>query len=656
MYKALLLASAIALGVAPAGAQTSLVDDANAFGSREDIHSADLSPNGHRVAYLRPSQGAGMVAFVADLDTGAIQTFLKSAGAAKNEKIDWCGFVTDIRLICEISWMESDAGKLIPFSRTVAINSDGTGVKLLGQSASYKDERIRQFDGTIIDWRPGGDGAVLMQREYVPETNTTGSRVVRTDDGLGVDWIDSASMATKIVENPRRGVGAYLTDGRGNVRVRITNEEDGRGLLTGRRRIDFRTASSREWRLLSGYGGQEIVPLAIDASVDSLYALKKLDGRYALYRMRLTDPVSTELVASNPRVDIDDVVRSAQGGQVIGYSFVDDRRQTIYFDASHKALAESLNKALPGLPLIRFVADSQDGTRSLVFAGSDSDPGRYYLYDRSAKKLDELFLARPQLEKHPIAKVQTVTATVADGTQIPAYLTLPAGKDPKNLPAVVLPHGGPSSRDEWGFDWIAQFLAARGYAVIQPNYRGSAGFGDQWLVDNGFKSWRTSIGDITGSIRWLVKQGIADPNRLAVVGWSYGGYAALQAAATEPDLFKAVAAIAPATDLALLKSEARGYARQALVADFVGKGPHIEEGSPLRRAGAIRAPVLLAHGDLDLNVSVDHSVKMDSALRSSGKTVELLRFRTLDHQLDDGPARRELLRKIGELLQRTIGQ
>ena len=92
----------------------------------------------------------------------------------------------------------------------------------------------------------------------------------------------------------------------------------------------------------------------------------------------------------------------------------------------------------------------------------------------------------------------------------------------------MLPHGGPSSRDEWGFDWLAQFLAARGYAVIQPNYRGSAGFGDEWLVDNGFRSWRTSVGDITGSIRWLVDQGIADPNRLAIVGWSYGGYAALQ--------------------------------------------------------------------------------------------------------------------------------
>ena len=243
-----------------------------------------------------------------------------------------------------------------------------------------------------------------------------------------------------------------------------------------------------------------------------------------------------------------------------------------------------------------------------------------------------------------------------DGATIPAYLTLPPGKDASGLPAVVLPHGGPSARDEWGFDWLAQFLATRGYAVIQPNYRGSAGFGDEWLIENGFKNWRISIGDITASARWLVSEGVADAKRLAVVGWSYGGYAALQAAAIDPGLFKAVAAVAPVTDLSMLKEEAGDYTNSRVVAEFIGTGPHVAEGSPLRRASAIKVPVLLAHGDMDQNVGIAQSEKMAGALRSAGTPVEFLRYKGLDHQLEDGSARIEMLVKIGELLERSIGQ
>ena len=234
---------------------------------------------------------------------------------------------------------------------------------------------------------------------------------------------------------------------------------------------------------------------------------------------------------------------------------------------------------------------------------------------RPRRSLGEIVLARPELEGRALASVKSVRYAAADGTQIPAYLTLPAGPTGKALPAVVLPHGGPSSRDEWGFNWLAQFLAARGYAVIQPNYRGSAGFGDAWLAENGFKGWRTSIGDVSAAARWLATQGIADPKRIAIVGWSYGGYAALQSAATEPSLYQAAVAIAPVTDLATAQDRMRRTITNSdIVAAFVGSGAHIEEGSPLRRVSSISVPVLLAHGDLDINVRVGHSRRMDAAL------------------------------------------
>ena len=144
---------------------------------------------------------------------------------------------------------------------------------------------------------------------------------------------------------------------------------------------------------------------------------------------------------------------------------------------------------------------SADGRKPLIFAISDTDPGRYYVFDRDAKTLNEAMLARPELEGRTLAQQISVTIPAPDGAQIPAYLTLPPGKQAKGLPAVILPHGGPSARDEWGFDWLPQFLAARGYAVLQPEYRGSAGYRDIWLNVNGFKNWRTSMSDIASSTR-----------------------------------------------------------------------------------------------------------------------------------------------------------
>ena len=198
---------------------------------------------------------------------------------------------------------------------------------------------------------------------------------------------------------------------------------------------------------------------------------------------------------------------------------------------------------------------------------------------------------------------------------------------------------GPSARDEWGFDWLAQYFANRGYAVLQPNFRGSAGYGADWFQVNGFQSWRTAIGDVNDAGRWLVSEGIADPERLAIVGWSYGGYAALQSGVVDPALFRAVVAIAPVTDLQEARDEWRLFTNAANVRDFFGAGPHIAEGSPARHAAQIRAPVLLFHGDLDRNVGIRQSRLMRDRLRDAGRPVELVEFPGLDHQLEDSAAR-----------------
>ena len=195
----------------------------------------------------------------------------------------------------------------------------------------------------------------------------------------------------------------------------------------------------------------------------------------------------------------------------------------------------------------------------------------------------------------------------------------------------------------------------RGYAVLQPNYRGSTGYGADWYKKNGFKSWRLAIGDITAAAHWLTARGIAAPGKLAIVGWSYGGYAALQAGATEPDLFKAIVAVAPVTDLERLREQSRDFTNFRLVDAFIGHGPHVAEGSPSNNAAAIKAPVLLFHGDRDLNVNIAQSRLMEDKLKGAGKAVTLAVFPGLDHQLAAAAARTQLLADSDAFLRKALG-
>ena len=657
--KILLLASAIGLLTSVPASGADLATDAKAFGARDAVVAPDMSADGVNVVYITPGPGRKTVAVLGNMDTGQFRTVVSADG--QPEALDWCHFASSTRTVCRfggfVPWQgTSNNGEPVYFSRLVGIDLDGTNAKLLGQPQTAHDEWIRQADGQIIDWLDES-GEVLVNRLYVPETDTVGKLVYNKKKGWGLDKLNVGTLRSETVESPREATN-YMTDRRGQVRIMMIVDARNSGVLTGQLRYFYRTENSRDWKPLfqvSDLAKPEAQPLAIDASINSLYALKKKNGRYALYAIKLDGSMAETLIADNPRVDIDDVIRFGEGQKVIGYTYTEEDQKTVYFDPEFRSLAASLSKALPNSPIVDFADSSRDGRKLLIFAGSDRDPGRYYIFDRDKKALTPAMVARPELEGRTLASVRAVTIPAPDGVSIPAYLTLPPGKPERGLAAVVLPHGGPESRDRGGFNWLAQFLAARGYAVLQPQFRGSAGFGDAWLNENGFKNWRTSIRDIDVSAKWLASQGIADANKIAIMGWSYGGYAALQTAATDPAMYKAVIAIAPVTDLALLKTQAQNYSNYDLVVKEIGSGPHVTQGSPVNNASSIGAPVLLVHGTMDANVFYSQSQKMDAALKSAGKQSELLTFSDLDHQLDDSEARTRMLTKIGELLERTIG-
>lgn len=654
-YSLLLSAVSLAMAAAPVGAQQySLADDARAFGARDAAFSVDLSPNGKRLALLVPGPGRSTVLRVIDLATVKVSNLAQTAG--NPDSLQWCTFASDAQLVCMFSGNGMFNGIVVPISRLFSISIDGKSVQQLGQKDRV-DSAFREYDGTILDWLPDAQGSVLMARNYVADVGETGNYNRETHQGLGVDRIDLSNLKISHVESPRPGADGYLTDGRGNVRVMQTFLSDHEGMLKGVDHFLYRTTDSRDWKPLGDYDEKAEVginPIAVDGTLNAAYILRKLNGRDALFTERLDGSNAITEVAANSKVDIDSIVRIGRGQRVIGYTFNEERRHTVYFDPEFATLHDALAKAL-GLPKLDFIGASADGSELLVVASSDSDPGHYYVFDKATRHMDEVAALRPELQGRKLASVKPVSVEAPDHAQIPAYLTLPPSGTTRNLPAVVLPHGGPSSRDEWGFDWLAQFLAARGYAVIQPEYRGSAGYGDEWKGKNGFKDWKTAISDISASAKYLVDQGIADPKRLAIVGWSYGGYAALQSAAVQPTLYKAAVAIAPVTDIGLLKAQWDNYTNKNLVRDSIGSGENAVEGSPLRHASDIKVPVLMFHGDVDMNVNIVESEKMVAALTSAGDKAELVRFPGLDHQLTDSNARAQMLTRIGTFLDAAIG-
>ncbi|WP_457637339.1 S9 family peptidase [Oceanithermus sp.] len=291
----------------------------------------------------------------------------------------------------------------------------------------------------------------------------------------------------------------------------------------------------------------------------------------------------------------------------------------------------------------------------------DAASPRYWLYDRKTGELSLIGEAIPALAEYTLAPMQTVRYPALDGLEIEAYLTLPPGREPRGLPAVIVPHGGPWHRDAWGFDPIAQWLANRGYAVLQPNFRGSTGYGKAHL-NAGNKEWgRAMQDDLTAGVRWLVEQGIVDPRRVAIMGGSYGGYATLAGLAFTPELYAAGVDIVGPSNLFTLLETIPPYWKP-MVALFHTRMGHPERDAGLLRAVSpffhaenIRAPLLIGQGANDPRVKRSESLQIVAALREKGKPVEYVEYPDEGHGFARPENRIDFFRRAEAFLERHLG-
>ena len=358
-------------------------------------------------------------------------------------------------------------------------------------------------------------------------------------------------------------------------------------------------------------------------------------GDVDLTRLVLFDPETgqEELVESDPmnRVDFGNAIFADGTDELIGTAYEDERVRLYFRDKDWEADYKLLQGKFPGKDLT-LDSSTADDRIVLITASSDADPGERYIFDRNTKKLALQYKVRERIPREHMASVKAVRYLSSDGLEIPAFLTLPRGVPAKNLPAIVLPHGGPWARDRWGFSNLAQFMANRGYAVLQPNFRGSTGYGKKFL-NAGNKQWGDKMqDDVTWGVKYLVAQGIADPRRTGIMGGSYGGYATLAGVAFTPDLYgAAVAIVAPSNLITLLDSIPPYWEAGRIIFHERMGNPKTAEGkaqlmrqSPLNSAQKIKTPLLVVQGANDPRVKKAESEQIVIALRDRGFPVEYI--------------------------------
>jgi dipeptidyl aminopeptidase/acylaminoacyl peptidase len=526
-------------------------------------------------------------------------------------------------------------------SRLLSVALDGSRPRYLGEDWPYQQYSADQ--DRVIDWLPDDPGHVLINW-WQPDQAGVSARRVNVTTG---------SLQTVVPAKP--WVTAWFADHQGRVRAGEGTRREGTSVIVYGRadgEAPFEKLGDFDWFTEKGFRFA-----GFDPDPKKLYVYAPTDDlRSAVFEYDLERRELRSLVYSHPDVDVGPLVHSPLDGRLLAIE-VDAERPGLHFvDEEARHEQASIDAAFPGT-VNRIVSFDREGKTAIVSVSGDTAPPEYYVYDRLKKQMDHLFAAYPGLERGALSPMRSVRYAARDGLEIQAYLTLPRDGT-HNLPTIVYPHGGPTARDLWGWNATVQFLASRGFAVLQPNFRGSAGFGREH-ERKGYRQWGLAMqDDLADAVHWLVKEGIADPDRVGIYGASYGGYAALMGLVKTPELFRAGASFAAVTDLIAWLDDRERYLfsdfNTPVHGDSSDDREQLAATSPARHADRIRVPVLIAHGVQDPVVPVDEAHAMANALEEAGVEVETYLYRDEVHGFLDERNRIDFHEKLAAFFERHL--
>jgi dienelactone hydrolase len=461
-----------------------------------------------------------------------------------------------------------------------------------------------------------------------------------------VQRIDLASGKTAQVVGPQAGVWDWYVDAAGVVRAGVGASGRAAWLL-------YRSSDGERFRRPARGAHLGIEQLAAVRGSDQGYAIAEgPGGRTALYRYDFARSALGAMLYQHPRVDLDGL-QLAPDGTLLRVDFAEDRDGVRWFDAGLGQAQAAIDAALPDR-VNRIVSMSDDRQRLVVMSSAPTDPGTFHLYDRAIGVVQPLMAVNPEASARRLSAMTSVRYRARDGLEIPGYLTLPAGREARSLPLIVMPHGGPFARDSWSYDPWVQYLAAKGYAVLQPNFRGSTGFGLDFLRAGNGEWGRGMQDDVDDGVAWLAKQGMIDSKRVCIMGASYGGYAALWATVRNPQAYRCAISFAGISDIAAQLAfdrktfEPGDFKRWQ--ARIQGKAPSLDSLSPLTFADRIATPLLIAHGSEDETVPVGQAQMLHAKLTKLGRAHDYRVYAGEGHDLEDPANIADFLTRVGAFL------
>jgi dipeptidyl aminopeptidase/acylaminoacyl peptidase len=622
------------------------------------ISSVAISPSGQRLALLTTSDRGRRVAAVIGL---APLSPMKVVASFADAHVNWVRWVNDDRLVFAAAQdgvldMEDMAG-------TFAVDHDGQGLRQLiahrvaiPSTGTNLIARMLTYEWSVYGTGDDGSADVLVRRA--------------TWDGQG-DRVDDrpARLNTVTGELTRLGRGmpsgssAWVFDRKYEPRV-VSVFRD------GRHKIYWRQTADGDWQQIEDFpwfGNDGFVPRYLES--DEQLIVEAYNGRdaSALYTYDLrARKLGAEPLLALGRYDVDAMLETDSRTQrLVGVHTRAERPLSVWFDARMAAIQKAVDGALPAGRSNRIYCGRCESSRFfVVLSQSDRQPGEYFLFDEEKRALQRIGAARPWIDEATQGKRSFHRVSARDGLSLPVYVTHPAGSSATDaLPAVILPHGGPYVR---GVDLLwapeAQFLASRGYRVIEPEFRGSDGYGFAHYRA-GFRQWGLAMqDDLADVLKWAAQERLVDPSRVCIYGGSYGGYAALMALPRHPELYRCAASFAGVTDLDLMYTSAlsditRQSKRYALPQVLGERGSAaLRDNSPLHRVADMKAPVLLAHGGLDRRVPIAHADAFADAAKRAGVAIERTDYPKQAHGWFDSADHADFLGRLERFLARSLAK
>ena len=586
--------------------------------------SFQISPNGEHIAYMKPWK-TRMNVHVVNVKSNN-ETRLTSSEERGVYGFGWLG--ND-----RIGYVKDDGGN--ENMHFYAVNIDGSNEIDL---TPYDNVQARIID----DLEDDPNHVIIGLNKRNPQIHDPFRVNINTGE------------SEMIAENPGN-ISSWVTDHDGRLRMATTSDGVNTSLLyRDTEKDDFKPILTTDFKV-------NVSPLFFTFDNKNVYVASNRDrDKTAIYEFDISKAKEQELIFEHDEVDVSGLMYSKKRKVLTGVNFTVSKGDKVFFDDWRRDIQNKLESQLPGYE-VGITSFSKDETKAVVVSYSDKSRGTYYYYDVENDKLTELAKISPWLEEEHMAEMKPVKYKSRDGFNIHGYLTLPVGSDGKNLPVVVNPHGGPWARDTWGYRSEIQFLANRGFAVFQMNFRGSTGYGREfWEIS--FKQWGKSMqDDITDGVNWLIDEGIADPERIAIYGASYGGYATLAGLAFTPDLYACGVDYVGVSSLFTFMESMPPYWElyRSMMYEMVGHPEKDKEllasSSPLLHVDKIKVPLFIAQGANDPRVVKSESDQIVEALKSEGIEVPYMVKEDEGHGFYNQENQFDFYREMEKFLKKHIG-